>query len=143
MGNNMRIFLSTHGMMASGMVSSVEILYGIKPDNLVTFDAYVDERSLEKEIESFFDGCRPEELKILLCDIYGGSVCNTMMNYIDRDNTVLIAGVTLSLLLQLLVSDGDIDRQAITELVENTRNYTRVIDSDYLKAITVDDDDFI
>ena len=41
-----KFFLSSHGHLASGIKSSINILLG-NSDRLTVFDAYVDEKSLE------------------------------------------------------------------------------------------------
>jgi len=46
-----RFFLASHGHLASGLASSIQILTG-DSSRLRVFDAYVDERSLEEELEA-------------------------------------------------------------------------------------------
>ena len=46
-----RFFLASHGHLASGLASSIQILTG-DSSRLRVFDADVDERSLEEELEA-------------------------------------------------------------------------------------------
>ena len=68
----LRLFLSTHGTMASGMLKAIEILAG-GSDKLTVFDAYVDDRLLSDSLDEFFMKFKDDQ-KVLLSDLYGGSI---------------------------------------------------------------------
>lgn len=123
-----KIFLATHGHMASGMKSSIELLMG-KNDNLTVFDAYVNENdNLEETIEKFFCESKEDETNILLSDIYGGSVNQLLMQYIDRKNTFLITGVNLPMLLEIITqSDENLDREKLNQIIENAKEFTKLV----------------
>lgn len=63
-----KFFLSTHGHMASGLKSSIDILLG-DSSCMTVFDAYVDEKSLEDELNAFYGTVEPEDQVILLSEI--------------------------------------------------------------------------
>ena len=48
-----KFFLSSHGHLASGLASSLDILLG-GHDRVTVFDAYVDEKSLNDALDAFF-----------------------------------------------------------------------------------------
>ena len=48
-----KFFLSSHGHLASGLASSLDILLG-GHDKVTVFDAYVDEKSLNDAFQSMF-----------------------------------------------------------------------------------------
>ncbi len=99
----MRKFLiSSHGHLASGIKSSLEILMG-KADNVTVFDAYVDQDTVEQHVEAFFDSLQEGDQAIMLSDLYGGSVNQVLYRYLDRPETYLIAGVNLGLVIELVV----------------------------------------
>lgn len=123
-----KFFLSSHGHFASGIKSSVGILLGeVSSGNLTVFDAYVDERSLEAELDAFFDQIGEGEQAILLSDLYGGSVNNTMYTYLTRPNTTLIAGVNLALVIELLVLNKEFSPDELEEIVGQSREAMRVV----------------
>ena len=77
----LRLFLSSHGHLASGMKSSVEILSGAN-DRLTVFDAYVNEENVKDVLDHYFATVvKPEDQVILLSDLYGGSVNQVMYLY--------------------------------------------------------------
>ena len=64
-----KFFLSSHGRLASGIGSSLDILLG-GHDRLTCFDSYIDEHSLNDALDQFFQSVEPEEQVILLSDMY-------------------------------------------------------------------------
>ena len=94
-------FLSSHGSLASGMKSSVDILCG-SSENLTVFDAYLDERSVYSVLDKYFNQIPENASVYLLSDLYGGSVNQAMATFLERPNTHLISGVNLALVLELV-----------------------------------------
>lgn len=135
----MKLFLSTHGNMASGMKSALEILLG-NTDGLEVFDAYVNEETVDDHIQTFLNKAGRDELKLLISDVYGGSIFQVMVNYINYDNTLVITGVNLGMLLSLMVQKDNI--LSITEIkgiVNESKELTRLIEIGELENIENDD----
>lgn len=136
-----KIFLSTHGHMASGMASSIEILTGNK-DAVTYFDAYIPGESdaVSEHIDAFFETCTPEDIKLLISDMVGGSVCQETMKYLNRENTFVISGINLSLLLELSSgAQSSYTKEELENVIEMSRSMTRLIE---MENITVDSGDF-
>ncbi len=124
----MKIFLSSHGHLASGIKSSLDILLG-NSDKVTVFDAYVDETNLTTVLDAFYANVGNDEQVILLSDLYGGSVNQQMALYTNKPNTTLIAGVNLALVLELAVAQ-DLTKDQIEEIVEQSRSMMRIVDLD-------------
>ena len=122
----MKIFLSSHGHLASGLKSSMQILYG-SCDDITVFDAYVDERSVAEELEMFFEKVKTGEQVLLISDLYGSSVNQAMSMYLDRPDTTLIAGANLALLLGLAGRES-MTRKELEELVVQSREMLRIVE---------------
>ena len=122
-----QFFLSTHGRMASGLKSSIDILLGYS-GCLTVFDAYVDERSLEEELNAFYETVGPEDQVILLSDMFGGSVNSMMYLFLNRPNTMLITGVNLALVIGLVVGRDSLTREAVEELIGQSREAIRIVE---------------
>lgn len=122
-----KFFLSSHGHLASGIKSSIDILLG-NSDRLTVFDAYVDEKSLEEELNAFYRGAAPEDQVILMSDMYGGSVNSIMYTFLDRPNTTLLAGVNLALVIGLVINEGPISREMLRDVVEQSREALRIVE---------------
>lgn len=125
-----KFFLSSHGHLASGLASSLDILLG-NHDRVTVFDAYVDEKSLNDALDDFYAGVSPEDQVILLSDMFGGSVNNTMYTYLTRPNTTLVTGVNLALVIGLAILDGDISRETLEQIVEQSREALKIVDPDF------------
>ena len=116
-----KFFISTHGSMASGIKSSLEILLG-KADNVTIFDAYLDERSVASEVEKFLKTIDPDDQAILLSDLYGGSVNQVLYQYLNWPNVLLVTGINLALVLELVAaSEQMISSAELDQLIECSR----------------------
>ena len=117
-----KVFFSSHGPLADGMIGSLQIIFGTCP-NLKVFSAYMDERDLLQEIDRFYEEEVNPDDEVLLCsDVYGGSVNQVMFRCLGRKNTRLVTGVNLAFFLQLAcaetLKDGALERR-----VEESRKY--------------------
>lgn len=124
-----KYFISSHGHLASGVLSSLEILFG-NTDGVTVFDAYLDERTVEGEVEKFLSETNDSDQVILLSDVYGGSVNSILYRYLQRDNTILITGFNLSLLLELMVSlmdEEDLSIEKIDAMIAESRQMMKRI----------------
>lgn len=137
----MKIFLSTHGRMASGMKTSLEILLG-NADCVTVYDAYVPgaESTVQEQAEAFLKAVPEEEMKLLISDIYGGSVNQQLVQFLDRRNTYVISGANLGLLLSLAASASDetLTVQDVDRMIEESREMTKRVTMEF----TVKKDDF-
>ena len=122
-----KFFLSTHGHMASGLKSSIDILLG-DSSCMTVFDAYVDEKSLEDELNAFYGTVEPEDQVILLSDMFGGSVNSMMYLFLNRPNTMLVTGVNLALVIGLIVGKDSLTRESVEELIGQSREAIRIVE---------------
>lgn len=133
-----RLFIASHGKLASGIASSIEILCG-SSEKATFFDAYLDEKTIKQQLENFFETVKEDDQVFLLSDLYGGSVNAEMFLELKRKNTTLIAGYNLALILELIATGNQFLSEAdIEELVENSRLAMKVVKEENLKAETED-----
>ena len=138
----MRVFLSSHGRFAEGIVSSVRILLGdSEAEKLHVFSAYVDDRNLKDELDAFFKDIPEEEHVILLSDLNGGSVNTAMIPYLERPNTDLLTGVNLTLAIELLVNDEMSDAD-LDELVQTSKDALKRVRLDNTEETETQEDFF-
>ena len=125
----LKIFLSSHGHMASGIKSSLDILIG-NTDKITVFDAYVDEKNVQDVLDNFYKTVSEDD------EVYGGSVNQVMFTYLNRPNTRLVSGVNLALVLELAIKETISDSE-LEELVETSRMMMKIVKMEAL----VDDND--
>lgn len=125
----LKIFLSSHGRFASGIKSSLDILLG-NSENVTVFDAYINESTVQDKLDEFYETVNPEDQVLLLSDLYGGSVNQVMYLYLEKSNTMLVAGVNLTLVLELAVRQEHISESELNELIEQSRSMLRLVKLD-------------
>lgn len=115
------VVLMSHGHLASGMKSTVELIIGAN-EQLISYDAYVDGNS---DIHSFFDSFikeHPEDEIIAVTDVLGGSVNNDALTYNHLPQVHIVTGMNTPLVLNLVLkADRDTEtviRESISESLE-------------------------
>lgn len=94
-----KMLLASHGNLASGMLSSLELIMG-KQECVEVLCAYVDgEDDVAPRVKSFMDKMKPEDHWVVCTDLFGGSINNEFMKYLDRPNMRLISGMSLPLII--------------------------------------------
>lgn len=97
----LKIILASHGELAKGMKQSVELIAG-EQEQLKTMCAYVTPNyDLQEQVRKIFDN-RGQETLVVVTDIFGGSVNNEFMRYLDEDQFFLISGMSMSLIIELI-----------------------------------------
>lgn len=137
----LKIFLSSHGRFASGIKSSLDILLG-NSENVTIFDAYLDESTVQDKLNEFYETVNPEDQVLLLSDLYGGSVNQVMCLYLEKPNTMLVAGVNLALVLELAVRQDNISESELEELIEQSRSMLRLVKLDLSTNNNEEENDF-
>lgn len=125
----------SHGRLADGIVDTLKLFLG-EHHKVKSISAFVYEnQDIDQEIRDFFAGISPDDDTIVFSDIFGGSVHQKVMAYIDLPNTYLIAGVNLPTVLQfaLLSEDDPLTEELIQETVDKLKEsivFTRNTDAD-------------
>ena len=133
------ILLATHGKFAEGIKTSVELIMG-KIENLETMNCYCDEKVTTSEIvrKTVSEFNYDESKLIVVTDLFGGSVNNEFIKYIEEYPFILITGLSLPLLLQLILHKEKLDEVTIKEIIENATNFT--LCCNYIKPCFEDND---
>ena len=73
---------------------------GEQPD-FTTLCAYTTNENIEFQIEKIINDLEGFEI-LIVTDVFGGSVNNCFMKYIEKDNIHLITGLNLPLLMEIV-----------------------------------------
>ncbi len=115
-----KLLIATHGHLASGIKSSIQILTGLQ-DQVVALDAYVDDSDYRQGIEEFIDQAHGQPC-VILTDIVGGSVAqNALLQSKDQANVSVLCGVNLPLVLSLLLNTDPITPELLKKLIEESK----------------------
>ncbi|WP_040533947.1 PTS sugar transporter subunit IIA [Ligilactobacillus saerimneri] len=101
----MKYLVATHGKLASGFRSSIDILTG-KGANLTTIDAYVDDSDYTEKIQAFIASVADDEQALIFTDLFGGSVNQkvvTQLVPLEKDNIFVISNSNLAIILSLMM----------------------------------------
>ena len=121
------IVLVTHGEFATGIVTSLELVYG-KSENLETVTIHSSEtlKEIIKNIQDKITGFNNNLPTVIITDIAGGSTTQAALEILSsNENTYLLTGLSLGLLLDVVLADmtdsDEENKEILREIIENTR----------------------
>lgn len=115
----MKLILASHGTLAKGMQSTLEMIAG-KLDNLQAYEAYTENSGDEfiAEIKKSVEASKDETF-VIVTDVLGGSVNNEMTQLLAaHDNIYLISGMNFPLLVTLATQVGEVTKDDILAAIE-------------------------
>ncbi len=121
------IVLVTHGEFATGIVTSLELVYG-KSENLETVTIHSSEtlKEIIKNIQDKITGFNNNLPTVIITDIAGGSTTQAALEILSsNENIYLLTGLSLGLLLEVVLADmtdsDEENKEILREIIENTR----------------------
>lgn len=112
-----RFIIATHGTMAQGMKTSIELVCG-EQQNIDTICCYTKDGSdIEGTFEAIEKQSSDDDVLIICVDMFYGSVAQRLVPYLSRKNTYMIAGINLPIMLELVFFEGDFSKSAIEKCV--------------------------
>lgn len=111
--------VATHGTLAKSLVESFYMIAGDEI-KIHTINAYIDDQDPSEEIDQLLKQLKQQGEVFVFTDIFGGSVNNHMMKYID-DNTFVFTGVNLPLLLNVVLSGDEPASSLIAHIKEEIK----------------------
>jgi mannose/fructose-specific phosphotransferase system component IIA len=125
------VILASHGNLAAGMQSAVELIAG-RNDTLFAFGLGESDapQQVSSAIEALMDRDH-QQFYVILCDLKGGSVYNQLLQLTKRDNIALISGMHLGLVLEILFTKEDLsDKEVLKQIVSKSRRGVELFDYD-------------
>lgn len=115
-----KILIASHGHLASGIQSSLEILTGLGKQ-VTVIDAYVDDSDYVPNIKKFIDEL-DGETGVIFTDLVGGSVNQkVILEVADHKNIFVITGTNLPIVLSLALSTDPITKESLMSLIEQSQ----------------------
>lgn len=123
-----KVLVASHGHLASGIRSSIEILTGMA-DMVEAVDCYVDDSDFTPRIQAFIDSVGPEDEAIIFTDIYGGSVFQkVVLMEPGKRGIVHVTGMNLGLVIEALLGAEPVTADSIKQSVELARATMQVVE---------------
>lgn len=134
------ILIATHGLLASGARSTMEFLIG-NVDNVDYITAYVDgQKSINEQIEEYFAKIPQEDEVVIFTDIKGGSVNQKMIPYCVRENTFLVSGFNLAVLIEVTMTPEKLTNEFLKAKIEEAREQLCLVEIEKNNTEENDDD---
>lgn len=128
-----QVILASHHKFAQGLADTLEFL-GAKCDFHVIC-AYVDDTSLEPQVEAVFDAISPDDEVLVLTDILAGSVNQKFLPYV-APNVFVVAGVNVVLAMELCLAPAPLTAEGIQNAIDMAGQSIKL-----LNTIQVEDDE--
>ena len=122
-----KILLASHGYLAQGMKSSLEILMGAN-DRIECLCAYVT-RDVAALIDAWLESKDPADTWFVVTDIFGGSVNNEFIQRQAAGSFTLIAGMNLPLLVEMVTQLDFLDADKAKAAVEGSRSFIQLCEA--------------
>ncbi len=135
-----RYLFASHGPLASGMAESVTFIAG-KEKHIDTICAYMDPSvSLAQQIEDVFNTYDSNDDVVVLTDLYGGSVNNEFVNLLQKKKFYLVAGMSMALVIQMLMTLDESDIENSIKNAVNEGKTSVIYCNDLIKKDNVEED---
>lgn len=136
-----KFLIGSHGRLASGLQSSIDILAGMG-QSLEIIDAYVDDSDYTSQIDDFIAGVAADEQGLIFTDLLGGSVNQKIVTAVmasGKDNIFLITNSNLATLLSVMFLNPDeaLTKDKIVTVINESQ--VQLVD---LSPATDSEDDF-
>lgn len=140
-----KVLIATHGKMASGIKSTVELLIGQMAE-ITTIDAYVNpEVDIVQQMKEFFENKKEGEQVFVFTDLQGGSVNQKLISYSKNPEVILITGFNLAVLLSVIMAGDKVTQKDVEGYIDESREQLKMISltekQDVVKTKNVSDID--
>ena len=113
-----KFLFATHGTLAAGAKSTLELLVGNVAD-ITCLTAYVNpDDNVDEQLKAYFSEISDEDQVIVCTDLMGGSVNQKIVPYAQKKNVFLIAGFNLPLLLELAMNEDKVTEEELLDSIE-------------------------
>lgn len=135
------IVLMSHGDMAEGVKSSLEMLAGKQPHvHVVSLQEGGDDLQFEKDLKAIVDPLTNDVL--LIADLLGGTPCNVALkNYADKKNIHILSGLSLPLALEATLNPDSSPDQLVLAARKNINNVKKQLDDVSFQKISSQEED--
>lgn len=104
-----KFLIVSHGALASGFRSALELITGAAGD-VIVLQAYLEENvPVEKDLSRLLQGAGPAEEWVVFTDLLGGSITNQVLRVMadlpGHDDIHIVAGVNLPLVIEVVLGD--------------------------------------
>lgn len=136
-----RIVVATHGRFAEGILDSLRMIAGCSFE-VESVCAYTDEDvDYPAYMRNLVEAHDYEKRQlIVVTDLLGGSVHNEFVQLSAEHPFFLVSGLNLPMLIELSMFQGPCTKEALEEIVEDSRGFIKLCDVSELDNSSVESD---
>jgi len=134
-----KVLLLTHGGLAKGMLSSLQLFIGEK-ENFSAISAYVDDCEPKAALAGFWESVKDGDQVLIFTDIMGGSVNQLVIPQLSRPNTYIFSGMNLPMVIQAACLNEDASPEEIKKLAEVGKEAVVCMNDYEFKAFSEEDE---
>lgn len=125
-----KLILASHGHLAEGMKDAAKLITGDLAESIETYCLLPGQSPLDYAAELQIEiQSNPETEFVIVTDLYGASVCSSMMPLTLNPNVKLFSGLCLSMVLNLLLSYVEpLTQLTIQEVVNQSQDGIQFIE---------------
>ena len=131
-----QIILASHSKLASGMALTVQFFGGMP---VVVLEQTMNDSGFEGKVVEVLERYKDKNC-IVFTDMLGGSVNQMFSKYLSKYNFQLITGMNLSIILECMFTQQDIDANFIRQAMSASKLQFAYM-NDYLVQVSNDDED--
>ena len=132
-----KIVIATHGTLAEGFKSALQIIAGA--ENVEAFNCYTSpDFNLQVTIQKVMDSKGSEEELFVFTDLFGGSVNNGFVAALKTYDFHLITNTSLGLLIDFILMEPDVET---LKKKFNEKEFNAVYCNDFISNMTDIEDD--
>ena len=117
-----KILIATHGMLADGFKSSINLLAGDSYD-IKTINAYTDQCSgdYSDQILDFVNSVQGQDEGVIFTDLLSGSVNQKVCQVcVGKENIFVITGVNLMCILAVVLEIRPLNKEVLNEIISES-----------------------
>lgn len=127
----MKVLIASHGHLASGIKSSLEVLMGPQ-EEIRTLDAYVDGVEPEAAYAAYLEELNGDEA-VVFTDLMGGSVNQVIVKKIpEHPNVHVVTGGNLALIFSLLAGGSTVTAEEIRQALKEAQEQMQYMNDLFL-----------
>lgn len=132
-----KIVIATHGTLAEGFKSALQIIAGA--ENVEAFNCYTSpDSNLQETIQKIMDSKGSEEELFVFTDLFGGSVNNGFVAALKTYDFHLITNTSLGLLIDFILMEPDVET---LKKKFNEKEFNAVYCNDFISNMADIEDD--
>ena len=138
-----KILIATHGHLASGFLSSTQLLTG-QVQEITVINAYVDECDFEQELKVFVNQVNEQDQIFVFTDLFGGSVNQKITKtFLEKEIAVtVLSGFNLPILLEIVLAIKELTNEDVQTLVNKCQQELKMTIIDEVHEVNEEEDFF-